>query len=108
MKLVEFVPPVPHPPGTRRLRTYRELGLDVPLRGDHGPEMEGEATFELVKSFPIEEICDAKNFKSLYYYYGIVTMGRLDFDTTYYRVPNECIRQFILRELHNSKIRANP
>ena len=68
----------------------------------------GEATFELVESFPIEEICDAKNFKSLYYYYGIVTMGRIDFDETYYRVPNECIRQFILRELHNSKIRANP
>ena len=24
------------------MRVYRELGLDVPLRGDHVPEMEGD------------------------------------------------------------------
>ena len=49
-----------------------------------------------------------KDFKSLYYYYGIVTMGRIDFNEKFFCVPNECIRRFILRELHNSEIRANP
>jgi D-mannonate dehydratase len=24
------------------MRTYRSLGLDVPMRGDHVPEMEGD------------------------------------------------------------------
>jgi mannonate dehydratase len=24
------------------MRTYREIGLDVPVRGDHVPEMEGD------------------------------------------------------------------
>ena len=28
------------------MRVYRELGLDVPLRGDHVPEMEGDRLFE--------------------------------------------------------------
>ncbi len=55
----------------------------------------GETTFSLVESFPIESVCDEKNFKSLYYYYGIVTMGRIDFNETFYRVPNECVRRQI-------------
>ena len=62
-----------------------------------------------MKSFPIEEICDAKNFKSLYYYYGIVTMGRIDFDAMYYRVPNECIRRQIFEYMRSVYAKdANP
>ena len=69
----------------------------------------GEATFELVKSFPIEEIANKANFKSLYYYYGIVTMGRIDFDETYYRVPNECIRRQIFEYMRSVYAKdANP
>ena len=61
----------------------------------------GETTFDLVESFPIESVCDAKNFKSLYYYYGIVTMGRVDFNETYYRVPNECVRRQIFEYMRS-------
>ena len=52
-----------------------------------------EVTFDLVDSFPIEKVLDEKNFKSLYYYYGIVTMGSVRRDRLWFRVPNECVRR---------------
>ncbi len=61
----------------------------------------GETTFPLVESFPIESVCDERNFKSLYYYYGIVTMGRIDFNETFYRVPNECVRRQIFEYMRS-------
>ena len=69
----------------------------------------GEATFELVKSFPIEEIVNKANFKSLYYYYGIVTMGRFYRGNLMFRVPNECVRRQIfdyMREQYASRPNA--
>ncbi len=55
----------------------------------------GEVTFPLVDSFPIEDIVKEKNFKSLYYYYGIVTMSRIYCGDLQFRVPNECVRRQI-------------
>ena len=55
----------------------------------------GEAAFELVDSFPIERITDCANFKSLYYYYGIVTMGSVYRGELHFRVPNECVKRQI-------------
>ena len=55
----------------------------------------GEVTFPLVDSFPIEDIVKEKNFKSLYYYYGIVTMSRIYRGNLQFRVPNECVRRQI-------------
>ena len=52
-----------------------------------------EVTFDLVDSFPIEKVLDEKNFKSLYYYYGIVTMGSIRRNRLWFRVPNECVRR---------------
>ena len=52
-----------------------------------------ETTFGLVESFPIEKILDEANFKSLYYYYGIVTMGRFYRGNLMFRIPNECVRR---------------
>ena len=52
-----------------------------------------EVTFDLVDSFPIEKVLDEKNFKSLYYYYGIVTMGSIRRDRLWFRIPNECVRR---------------
>ncbi len=52
-----------------------------------------ETTFGLVESFPIEKILDEANFKSLYYYYGIVTMGRFCRGNLMFRIPNECVRR---------------
>ena len=54
-----------------------------------------ETSFGLVESFPIEKILDEANFKSLYYYYGIVTMGRFYRGNLMFRIPNECVRRQI-------------
>lgn len=58
-------------------------------------------TFNLVESFPIEDILRNENFKSLYYYHGIVTMARLDFDGLYFKIPNECIRRQIFEYMRS-------
>ncbi len=55
----------------------------------------GEVTFPLVESFPVEDIVKEENFKSLYYYYGIVTMSRIYRGDLQFRVPNECVRRQI-------------
>ena len=55
----------------------------------------GEVTFSLVESFPIEDIIKKENFKSLYYYYGIVTMSRVYRGDLQFRIPNECVRRQI-------------
>ena len=68
-----------------------------------------ETTFKLVPSFPIEKIFDEANFKSLYYYYGIVTMGRFNCGDLMFRVPNECVRRQIfdyMREQYASRPNA--
>ena len=60
-----------------------------------------EVTFDLVDSFPIERVFDERNFKSLYYYYGIVTMGRVRRGRTWFRVPNECVRRQIFEYMRS-------
>ena len=53
----------------------------------------GEVSFPLVESFPVEGILKEENFKSLYYYYGIVTMSRVWRGDLQFRIPNECVRR---------------
>ncbi len=60
-----------------------------------------ETTFDLVESFPIEKILDEANFKSLYYYYGIVTMGRFRRGDLTFRIPNECVRRQIFEYMRS-------
>ncbi len=60
-----------------------------------------ETSFSLVESFPIEKILDEKNFKSLYYYYGIVTMGRFRRGNLTFRIPNECVRRQIFEYMRS-------
>ena len=55
----------------------------------------GEVSFPLVESFPVEGILKEENFKSLYYYYGIVTMARVWRGDLQFRIPNECVRRQI-------------
>ena len=54
-----------------------------------------EVAFPLVESFPLEGILKEANFKSLYYYYGIVTMSRVCRGDLLFRIPNECVRRQI-------------
>lgn len=60
-----------------------------------------EVTFELADSFQVRDVIKPKNFKSLYYYYGIVTLSRIDFEGTYFRVPNECVRRQIFEYMRD-------
>ncbi len=55
-----------------------------------------EVTFELVDAFQVKDIADEVNFKSLYYYYGIITMSRVVDGDLYFKVPNECVRRQVL------------
>ena len=56
-----------------------------------------EVTFELSDAFQVKDIADERNFKSLYYYYGIVTMSRIDDrGDLRFKVPNECVRRQVL------------
>ena len=55
-----------------------------------------EVTFELADAFQIKDIANEINFKSLYYYYGIVTMSRFFDGEVYFKVPNECVRLQVL------------
>ena len=52
----------------------------------------GEVTFDLKDGFQLERIAEAQNFKSLYFYYGIVTKSRFHRGHLMFRVPNECVR----------------
>ena len=54
-----------------------------------------EVAFPLVERFPLEGILKEANFKSLYYYYGIVTMSRVCRGDLLFRIPNECVRRQI-------------
>ena len=66
-------------------------------------------TFDLSDSFQIKEIIKEKNFKSLYYYYGIVTMSRFEEGDLYFKVPNECVKRQIfdyMREQYEREVPA--
>ena len=56
----------------------------------------GEVTFDLVDAFQIKDIAEEVNFKSLYFYYGIVTLSRTECGDLYFCVPNECVRLQVL------------
>ncbi|MBR1837922.1 MAG: AAA family ATPase [Kiritimatiellae bacterium] len=60
---------------------------------------EGEIPFDLVDSFPAEQIVAPKNFKSLFFYYGIVTMSKRREGYSYFKVPNVCVRRQVLDHL---------
>ena len=58
-----------------------------------------EVTFELKDGFQLERIAEAQNFKSLYFYYGIVTKSRFHRGDLTFRVPNECVRQQVFEQM---------
>ena len=55
-----------------------------------------EVSFDLVDAFQVKDIAKEENFKSLYFYYGIVTLSRTEYGDLYFRVPNECVRLQVL------------
>ena len=62
----------------------------------------GEIAFDLVPSFPADAIIKPENFRSLFHYYGILSMSERKEGMSYFRVPNHCVRRQIFNYLRDS------
>ena len=62
----------------------------------------GEIPFELVESFPAESIVEPENFRSLFHYYGILSMAGRRKGMTYFKVPNACVERQLFKYLRDS------
>lgn len=54
---------------------------------------EGEILVDLRSSFPAEKVADIGNFRSLLYYYGLLTMCGTRGDMIKMCIPNHCVRE---------------
>ena len=66
----------------------------------------GEIAFDLVASFPADEIIKPENFRSLFHYYGVLSMAERREGLTYFRIPNACVEQQLFNYLRDSYRRA--
>ena len=55
----------------------------------------GGVQFPLVESFPAEAIIQPENFRSLFFYYGLLSMAGRCMGETLYAVPNACVEKQI-------------
>ncbi len=65
-----------------------------------------QMSFNLVESFPAEQIADARNFRSLFHYYGILSMAGRERGRTVFRIPNACVEKQLfdyLREAYKRR-----
>ena len=62
----------------------------------------GEISFDLVESFPADEIVSPENFRSLFHYYGVLSMSERRKGMTYFRVPNACVEKQLFNYLRDS------
>ena len=73
--------------------------LDKRLNGNFSRIREiaekGEVVSDINTSFPAEELIDPNNFTSLLFYFGILTIDRVERGMTVLKVPNLTIRQIL-------------
>ena len=62
----------------------------------------GEVPFDLVESFPADAIIEPENFRSLFHYYGILSMAERREGLTYFKIPNACVEQQLFNYLRDS------
>ena len=62
----------------------------------------GEIAFELVPSFPADAIVKTENFRSLFHYYGILSMAERREGMSYFRIPNACVEKQLFGYLRDS------
>ena len=62
----------------------------------------GEIAFELVPSFPADAIVKTENFRSLFHYYGILSMAERKKGMSYFRIPNACVEKQLFGYLRDS------
>ena len=62
----------------------------------------GEIAFDLVSSFPADAIVKTENFRSLFHYYGILSMAERRKGMSYFRIPNACVEKQLFNYLRDS------
>jgi len=62
----------------------------------------GQIAFDLVESFPADRIPDTENFRSLFHYYGILSMAGREMGETVFKVPNICVERQLFRYLRDA------
>ena len=53
----------------------------------------GRICFDLVESFPADAIPEEENFRSLFHYYGILSMAGREEGQTVFKIPNVCVER---------------
>ena len=61
----------------------------------------GGVQFPLVESFPAEAIVKPENFRSLFFYYGLLSMAGRKMGATVFAVPNACVEKQIYSYLRD-------
>ena len=89
-----------------------DQGTDRPAGGGVLPVTEeiastGQIAFDLVESFPAEKIADAANFRSLFHYYGILSMAGRERGQTVFKVPNLCVEHQLFGYLRSAYLRES-
>ena len=99
-------------------RQYRERNGES-VGGDNGEDVlplteelaaTGKIAFDLVESFPAEKISEEKNFRSLFHYYGILSMAGREEGRMVFKIPNACVERQLfryLRDAYHRKRRPN-
>ena len=64
--------------------------------------LDGGIQFSLVESFPVEDIIKPVNFKSLFFYYGLLSMVALEDGEPVFGVPNACVEKQMCDCLRNA------
>ena len=62
----------------------------------------GEISFDLVSSFPADAIIKTENFRSLFHYYGVLSMSERREGMSYFRIPNACVEKQLFNYLRDS------
>jgi hypothetical protein len=54
---------------------------------------DGGTSADLVKAFPLEQLTDTKNFVSLLFYFGLLTIDDVKKDKIRFKIPNETVQR---------------
>ena len=67
---------------------------------------DGEIAFSLKESFPADSIPRPENFKSLFYYYGILSKKEWREGQDWFRIPNACVKKQVFDYLREHVART--
>ncbi|MBQ6246550.1 MAG: AAA family ATPase [Kiritimatiellae bacterium] len=68
----------------------------------------GQISFDLVESFPADDIAEEENFRSLFHYYGILSMAGREEGQTVFKIPNACVERQLFGYLRKAYRRTRP